>query len=670
MAEPVIEVRSDVDRPVPPGWQRMRCAEGTYYWHSATDTSQWEYPTGHPHQHHQRQDYSNVERLDNKMVIEDDLYSEPPCEDPKVLLAESRTGKATANKRNYENVDIVDHGIQRPAAPPHAPPYPPQKAKSEPVYSTAEGIENVYDKPRHSSQDNTLDYDIPRRSRFPVTVSVPSVPSGHLASSDRGVSSKQETEVHYSVPPSRDRETDNGGAKTVQTKDPQQPRSKPSIPKPYKPKSDLVTQIIQERKGKGKEAPRKPARRAMSEDRTLAPDPISDDVLYAEPWDRKVPAKGDGGQHKKYQHLGSVTPHGNKTSYDQLMTSVSAPCSPVAKSAQEEYSHLESKLTRNLDEKEKLRRLQEAKLKKHSYEVLDKEFEEHSSPVHQELHDDVKATSGLQKLSEREMLKQDTKEVVTVEPADDTVTYEDLSDHEQFESKGGDGDPVDNQWRQDKAKHQNFEDLEDELAWDNTPIEAALKATQSPKPPTSSTSMDCSLGGEEVYAVVEQKKKKAKMTNKDQELPDGWEIVNDNDRTYYWHVPTGATQWERPSANSTHEMAQQSAEDQPPPIPMRTNEASVLLEAVQSSATDTDVDGHVGLASRLQELKTADMRYSSLNIGGSSPKAKRRQLNTTAQLADGVRHTIYIELCITVCRLGYSVVSEGSDVSCRQCWLC
>ena len=45
MAEPAIEVRSDVDRPVPPGWQRMHCAEGTYYWHSATDTSQWEYPS-------------------------------------------------------------------------------------------------------------------------------------------------------------------------------------------------------------------------------------------------------------------------------------------------------------------------------------------------------------------------------------------------------------------------------------------------------------------------------------------------------------------------------------------------------------------------------------------------------------------------------------------------
>ena len=136
----------------------------------------------------------------------------------------------------------------------------------------------------------------------------------------------------------------------------------------------------------------------------------------------------------------------------------------------------------------------------------------------------------------------------------------------------GDGEPVDNRWRGDRMKRQNFEDLEDELAWDNTPIEAALRATQSPKPSTSSSSLDCSSGGksgQDVYAVVEQKNKKRDKMNKEKELPDGWEIVNDNDRTYYWHVPTGATQWERPSAETTQGMAQQDTEDQPPPVPVR-----------------------------------------------------------------------------------------------------
>ena len=79
---------------------------------------------------------------------------------------------------------------------------------------------------------------------------------------------------------------------------------------------------------------------------------------------------------------------------------------------------------------------------------------------------------------------------------------------------------------------------------------------------------------------------------------------------------------------------------------MKTDGANLLLAAVQSSATDADADGNVGLASRLQELKTADMRYSPLNIGGSSPNTKL-QLNTTSQLADGVRHTSLIHHSLT-----------------------
>ena len=405
---------------------------------------------GNPHQHNQRHNYSNVEKVDNRMVVEDDLYAEPPREDPKVLQADSHTGKKTADKRNYENVDAGGHVIQRPAAPhppshpphppshaphppshaPHPPSHPPHPphpptqlyrkpersvqspqrsgekeqqnsksdAKAEPVYSTAEGVENVYDQPRPSSRGNTPDYDIPRRVRSPAVDSVPSVPSRQLSSPDHGASSKQGNEVHsvpqYSVPPSRDKEMNGefNGAKVEQTRDLQLTRPKPNVPKPYKPKSELVTQ---ERKGKRKEAPKKPPRRAVSVDRVLTPVPDSDS-LYAEPWDSKVPAKAKGLYNKlvgsdsqndacSYHHLGTATPHGNKTHYDQLMTSSSAPCSPVAKSAQEQYNHLESKTTRNLDDKEKLRRLREEKLRNHSYEELDKEFEGEVPQVHSEV---------------------------------------------------------------------------------------------------------------------------------------------------------------------------------------------------------------------------------------------------------------------------------------------
>ncbi|KAG7262318.1 hypothetical protein CRUP_026958 [Coryphaenoides rupestris] len=35
----------------------------------------------------------------------------------------------------------------------------------------------------------------------------------------------------------------------------------------------------------------------------------------------------------------------------------------------------------------------------------------------------------------------------------------------------------------------------------------------------------------------------------DTDLPSGWMRVRDTTGTYYWHIPTGTTQWEAPSAN-------------------------------------------------------------------------------------------------------------------------
>uniref|UniRef100_A0A8C4YCT5 Amyloid beta protein binding family B member 3 n=1 Tax=Gopherus evgoodei TaxID=1825980 RepID=A0A8C4YCT5_9SAUR len=34
------------------------------------------------------------------------------------------------------------------------------------------------------------------------------------------------------------------------------------------------------------------------------------------------------------------------------------------------------------------------------------------------------------------------------------------------------------------------------------------------------------------------------------DLPAGWRKIHDSSGTYYWHVPTGTTQWQRPSCTS------------------------------------------------------------------------------------------------------------------------
>ena len=35
----------------------------------------------------------------------------------------------------------------------------------------------------------------------------------------------------------------------------------------------------------------------------------------------------------------------------------------------------------------------------------------------------------------------------------------------------------------------------------------------------------------------------------DTELPSGWMRVRDTSGTYYWHIPTGTTQWDPPSSS-------------------------------------------------------------------------------------------------------------------------
>lgn len=39
----------------------------------------------------------------------------------------------------------------------------------------------------------------------------------------------------------------------------------------------------------------------------------------------------------------------------------------------------------------------------------------------------------------------------------------------------------------------------------------------------------------------------------DSDLPSGWRTIRDSTGTYYWHVPTGTTQWQHPSYSAEDE---------------------------------------------------------------------------------------------------------------------
>lgn len=41
----------------------------------------------------------------------------------------------------------------------------------------------------------------------------------------------------------------------------------------------------------------------------------------------------------------------------------------------------------------------------------------------------------------------------------------------------------------------------------------------------------------------------------DTDLPSGWRTIRDSTGTYYWHVPTGTTQWQHPSYSNEEEQS-------------------------------------------------------------------------------------------------------------------
>lgn len=58
----------------------------------------------------------------------------------------------------------------------------------------------------------------------------------------------------------------------------------------------------------------------------------------------------------------------------------------------------------------------------------------------------------------------------------------------------------------------------------------------------------------------------------DPDLPPGWKKITDMAGIYYWHIPTGATQWERPATYSAQpgEMESKDPDDHTSSTPQRT----------------------------------------------------------------------------------------------------
>ncbi|XP_029444789.1 amyloid-beta A4 precursor protein-binding family B member 2 isoform X5 [Rhinatrema bivittatum] len=87
----------------------------------------------------------------------------------------------------------------------------------------------------------------------------------------------------------------------------------------------------------------------------------------------------------------------------------------------------------------------------------------------------------------------------------------------------------------------------------------------------------------------------------DPDLPPGWKKISDIAGIYYWHIPTGATQWERPVSIPTDLQGSRKGS----------------LSSVTSSPTPENEDLHAATVNpdpSLKEFEGATLRYASLKL--------------------------------------------------------
>lgn len=108
----------------------------------------------------------------------------------------------------------------------------------------------------------------------------------------------------------------------------------------------------------------------------------------------------------------------------------------------------------------------------------------------------------------------------------------------------------------------------------------------------------------------------------DPDLPPGWKRINDIAGTYYWHIPTGTTQWERPI--SVPEEPQSSRNGSfssvtPSPTPENEKQPWSDFAVLSGGKINSDIwkDLHAATVNpdpSLKEFEGATLRYASLKL--------------------------------------------------------
>ncbi|XP_051539505.1 amyloid beta precursor protein binding family B member 1 isoform X1 [Myxocyprinus asiaticus] len=132
----------------------------------------------------------------------------------------------------------------------------------------------------------------------------------------------------------------------------------------------------------------------------------------------------------------------------------------------------------------------------------------------------------------------------------------------------------------------------------------------------------------------------------DADLPAGWMRVQDTSGTYYWHIPTGTTQWEPPGP-----LEDRDASASPAHTP--SDETLVTWDSVSRPDRFNDEElwqkEDVTSDDSLKEFEGATLRYASINLSSSLAECEEEQTHMSSDER---------AKCFAVRSLGWVEISE------------
>ncbi|XP_076590744.1 amyloid beta precursor protein binding family B member 1 isoform X1 [Chaetodon auriga] len=115
----------------------------------------------------------------------------------------------------------------------------------------------------------------------------------------------------------------------------------------------------------------------------------------------------------------------------------------------------------------------------------------------------------------------------------------------------------------------------------------------------------------------------------DTDLPSGWMRVRDTSGTYYWHIPTGTTQWEPPSPLGKVADSMMSSTMSLETTPCEEPEESwAQLSSAEEGAAEGELwreEGEVASDQSLKEFEGATLRYASINLNYNCSQSEEQE---------------------------------------------